>query len=286
LQIAIASGKGGTGKTTVALNLALVASLRGQPVCLLDCDVEEPNCHLFLRPVLGPPEDVRLPVPELVAGKCDGCGECARLCRYKAIMSLPGTALIFPEMCHGCGGCLLVCPRAALREGSRTLGWRQRGAAGDLAFAMGRLRVGEAMASPLIRRVRKLAQEDALNIIDAPPGTACPVIAAVEGADYVVLVAEPTPFGLNDLELAAAMVRALGLPCGVVINRADVGDGRVEDFCRREGLPVLGRLPFDPGLAAAYARGELAVSALPAYGRLFEGLLERVLSAASRPEAA
>jgi MinD superfamily P-loop ATPase len=284
VQIAIASGKGGTGKTTVALNLALAASLRG--VQLLDCDVEEPNCHLFLRPVLGPPEDVRLPIPVLVEGACDGCGGCARLCRYKAIMSLPGTALIFPEMCHGCGGCLLACPRGALREGFRTLGWRYRGAADGLAFATGRLRVGEAMASPLIRRVRELALSDTLNIIDAPPGTACPVIAAVEGADFVVLVAEPTPFGLNDLELAAAMVRALRLPCGVVINRADVGDGRVEDFCRREGIPVLGRLPFDPGLAAAYAQGELAATALPGYGEVFAKLLECVLAAATRQEAA
>ena len=286
MQIAIASGKGGTGKTTVALNLALAASHQGRRVQLLDCDVEEPNCHLFLRPVLGPPEDVRLPVPELIEGRCDGCGECARLCRYKAILSLPGTAVIFPEMCHGCGGCLLVCPKGALREGARTLGWRQSGEAGGVSFVMGRLRVGEPMASPLIRRVRELARGGALNIIDAPPGTACPAINAVEGADYVVLVAEPTPFGLNDLELAAAMVRALGLPCGVVINRADVGDSRVEDFCRREGLPVLGCLPFDPGLAAAYARGELAATTLPGYGEMFAGLLERLLSAAARKEAA
>lgn len=320
--ISIASGKGGTGKTTVALNLALAAAGRGvlpapgsipgpagnarqgsgpqqtwqislppqragtslsrlSTVQLLDCDVEEPNCHLFLRPVLGPEEPVEMPVPMLDEGRCDGCGECARLCQFKAIACLAGTVLTFPELCHGCGGCILACPKRCLSESGRLLGWRQTGTADGLAFATGRLRVGEAMAAPLIKRVKGLLRPDALNLIDAPPGTACPVIAAVEGSDLVLLVTEPTPFGLNDLELAVGMARVLGLPCGVVINREGLGDDRVERYCRREAIPVLGRLPHDMALARAYSRGELALR-LPGWREIFEALLDDVVRAAGQ----
>ena len=283
--VTVASGKGGTGKTTVAVNLALAAAGQGGAVQLLDCDVEEPNAHLFLRPALGPEEPVTMPVPVLDEARCDGCGECARVCQFKAIACLAGTVITFPELCHGCGGCLLACPQKALTEQGRLLGWRQSGRSDGLAFGQGRLRVGEAMAAPLIREVKGLLRPEALNIIDAPPGTACPVIAAVEGADYVLLVTEPTPFGLNDLELAVGMVRALNLPCGAVINRADVGDGRVERFCRKAGVPVLASLPHDAQLARAYARGELAIG-LPGYRERFEALLAALRREAGGKEAA
>jgi len=279
MKIAIASGKGGTGKTTVAVNLALAASARGTSVRLLDCDVEEPNCHLFLESQPGPEEGVYLPTPALDESRCTGCGDCARICRFRAIACLAGTVVTFPELCHGCGGCILACPEHCLTEEGRLLGWVQNGSANGLAFGTGRLRIGEAMASPLIRSVKRLASPDGLTIIDAPPGTACPVISTVEGCDLVVLVTEPTPFGLNDMALAVEMLRTLNIPFGVVINRSDSGDNRVEDYCLREKISVLGRIPHDTGLAMAYSRGEAAIN-LPGYRNLFGGLLDSILEAA------
>lgn len=274
--LAIASGKGGTGKTTVAVNLALSAD---GPVRLLDCDVEEPNCHLFLAPEIAHRETVRVAVPVVNAAKCDGCGRCAAFCRFNALAALKETVLVFPELCHGCGGCMLVCPKGAIREGSREIGVLETGRAGDLAFAQGRLRVGEAMAPPLIRAVKKRAAPGMLNIIDAPPGTSCPVIAAIRDADYVVLVTEPTPFGLHDLTLAVETVRRIGLPFGVVINRSDSGDDRVRTYCAAESVQVLAEIPEDRRIAEAYSRGVPAVRALPELRATFHTLLRTICAA-------
>jgi len=279
--IAIASGKGGTGKTTVAVNLALSAE---GPVRLLDCDVEEPNAHLFLRPEITVSEPVGVPVPEVDAQKCDACGKCAAICQYNALAVVKSGVLVFPELCHGCGGCMLVCPKGAITEKSREIGVVETGRAGPVAFVGGRLRVGEAMSPPLIRAVRKLAKEDRVNLIDAPPGTSCPVITAVRGADYVALVTEPTPFGLHDLTLAVETVRKMGLPLGVVINRADVGDGRVRAYCAKERIAVLVEIPDDRRIAEAYSRGEPMVRALPAYRETFRRLWDGITKEAERGE--
>ena len=219
--ISIASGKGGTGKTTVATNMAV--SLGGD-VQLLDCDVEEPNAHLFIHPVINEVKTITTPVPEVDMEKCNLCGKCGEICRFKAIVVIGETVLPFPEMCHSCGGCMEVCPEKAITETGRELGVIERGGRNGLEFVHGKLRVGEAMSPPLIRKVREYARPDALTIIDAPPGTSCPVIASMKGADFVLLVTEPTPFGLNDLKLAVGAVNILDIPCGLVINRSDMGD--------------------------------------------------------------
>jgi len=273
--IAVASGKGGTGKTTVAVNLARV---RGAGVRLLDCDVEEPNAHLFLKGELcGEPETVSIPVPVVDEALCDGCGECSRFCEYKALAVLAKRVLVFPEMCHGCGGCMRVCPKGAIREVARRIGVVETLKADAVTLIQGRLDVGVAMSPPLIRAVKAKIPKEGDAILDAPPGTSCPVIATLRETDYVVLVTEPTPFGLNDLKLAVAVVRELRLPFGVVVNRAGSGDERVQAYCRDEWIPVLAEIPDDRRVAEAYSRGELAVDALPEYRQLFQALFNKIV---------
>lgn len=273
--IAVASGKGGTGKTTVAANLARVC---GGGIRLLDCDVEEPNAHLFLKgDPLGAPEVVSILVPEVDEARCDGCGECGRFCEYKALAVLGKRVLVFPEMCHGCGGCKRVCTRGAIREVPRRIGSVETLAAGGVTLIQGRLDVGVAMAPPLIRAVKAKIPAEGHAILDAPPGTSCPVIATLRETDFVVLVTEPTPFGLNDLKLAVAVVRQLKVPFGVVVNRAGSGDARVTAYCRDEWIPVLAEIPDDRKIAEAYSRGELAVDALPDYRDLFLELFKRIV---------
>jgi MinD superfamily P-loop ATPase len=262
MRIAIASGKGGTGKTTVAVNLACVLADAGQKVQYLDCDVEEPNGHIFLKPEITATEPVGIPVPVVDEQKCTGCHKCAEVCEYHAIAVLK-KPLVFAELCHGCGGCALVCPERAIREENRTIGVVETGRADGVAFVQGRLNVGEPMSPPLIRAVKKKAIADGVVIMDAPPGTSCPVVATVRDADYVLLVTEPTPFGLNDLRLAVEMIRQLGVPHGVVINRADSGDRRVRDFCTAETIPILLEIPDDRRVAEAYSRGLMAFRVLP-----------------------
>jgi len=271
--ISIASGKGGTGKTTVATNLAV--SLGGG-VQLLDCDVEEPNAHLFIHPVFEKTEIVSTGVPEVDETKCNLCGKCGEICQFKAIVVIGKTVLPFQELCHSCGGCMEVCPEHAIREGERVLGEIEVGHRNGLEFIHGRLRVGEAMAPPLIRKVRSLARPDKVTIIDAPPGTSCPVIASMKGADFVLLVTEPTPFGLHDLKLAVGAVRMLGIPCGLVINRSDMGDDRLREYAGSEGIPVLMEIPFDRKIAESYSRGELLVGVMPEWRERFLELYQRI----------
>lgn len=261
MKIAIASGKGGTGKTTVAVNLACVLADKGQTVQYLDCDVEEPNGHIFLKPEITDTEPVGIPVPVMDEEKCTGCRKCAEVCQYHAIAVLK-KPLIFAELCHGCGGCALVCPAGAIREENRTIGVVETGMAERLAFVQGRLNVGEPMAPPLIRAVKEKAIAGGVAIMDAPPGTSCPVVATVRDTDFVLLVTEPTPFGLNDLRLAVEMIRQLGVPHGIVINRADSGDRRVHDFCVAQAIPILLEIPDDRHVAEAYSRGHMAVRVL------------------------
>ncbi|MBC7359999.1 MAG: ATP-binding protein [Desulfacinum sp.] len=273
--IAVASGKGGTGKTTVACNLA--AALE-RPVTLLDCDVEQPNAHLFLRPRWNGSEPFHVDVPEIDAQRCTLCGACQEMCQFNAIAVLPEIAMTFPELCHSCGGCALVCGEDAIRWSKRLVGEVRRGWRGLVTLVEGRLRVGEAMAPPLIRKVREEhGPEGDLTIIDAPPGTSCPVVASLWGTDFALLVTEPTPFGLNDLELAVGVVRKLDLPMGLVINRCDMGDRRVHDFADRQDIPILLEVPFDRRAAEAYARGNLLVEVLPRWKEYMDHLYERIV---------
>jgi len=274
MKIAIASGKGGTGKTTVSVNLARVF---GSDVRLLDCDVEEPNAHLFLKGLVRSRETVTIPIPEVDQSLCDACGECSRFCQYHAIVSLKTAPLVFPELCHGCGGCALVCPCRAIRETDWRIGTIEVLEADGVTLVQGRLDVGVAMAPPLIRAVKTRVQPGTPAILDAPPGTSCPVFTALRGADFVVLVTEPTPFGLHDLKLAVEMVRQLGIPFGVVVNRMGIGDDRVQGFCVQEDIPILVAIPDDRRIAEAYSRGSLIVEALPEYRSLFEGLWEKTM---------
>ncbi len=262
MMVAIASGKGGTGKTTLAVNLARA---HDGPIRLLDCDVEEPNAHLFLGGTVVDRRTVEIPVPEVDPSRCDGCGSCSRVCEFNAIIALGDKPLVFPELCHGCGACTLACPRHAIREVGRRVGEIETVDAGLVTLAQGRLDIGAATATPVIRALKKLAAPDELTLLDAPPGTSCPVVLTLRGADCVVLVTEPTPFGLHDLQLAVETVRAMSLPHGVVVNRMGIGDRRVHEFCAREGIPVLAEIPDDRRIAEAYSRGELLVDALPAY---------------------
>lgn len=273
LAVAIAAGKGGTGKTTVAVSLALHL---GAKTRLLDCDVEEPNCHIFLDSQTDATKTITVPVPVVDEKKCNACGECARICRFNAIAVLKTGVMIFPELCRGCGGCKLVCPEGAISETGREVGTVETARAGAIEFVQGRLRVGEAMAVPLVRAVKTHTARDRTTIIDCPPGTSCPVVAAVSDSDYVVLVTEPTPFGLHDLGLAVEMVRGVGIPLGVVVNRTGIGDGRVHEYCRQEGIPVLLEIPDDRRIAEVYSRGKAVIEALPEYASLFKALERRI----------
>ncbi|MGQ9655725.1 MAG: ATP-binding protein [Thermodesulfobacteriota bacterium] len=271
--LAVASGKGGTGKTTVATNLARCLGSRAQ---LIDCDVEEPNAHLFLKPVIERVSEVTLPIPEVDLSRCTYCGQCSEFCRFSAIVVVGRQLLSFPEMCHGCGGCSLVCPEKAIGESPRVLGVLEEGVADGVAFVHGRLRVGEAMSPPLIRAARRRAMADRTVILDAPPGTSCPVITAVRDTDYCVMVTEPTPFGINDLMLAVEVVRSLGIPHGVVVNRSDLDSEELHELCRKEGLHILLEIPEDRRIAEAYSKGQMIVDVYPEYRWDFLNLFQRV----------
>ncbi len=273
--ISVASGKGGTGKTLVATSLAL--SLKdGNQVTLLDCDVEEPNDHVFMNPVITGSEPVYIMAPVVAEDKCTFCGKCAEVCAYKAIAVIKDHVLTFPQLCHGCGACSYLCPEKAITEEGREMGIVEWGDAEGIDFIHGMLTVGEAMAPPVIRKVKEHAGNDGIVIIDVPPGTSCPVVEAVKGSDFCLLVTEPTPFGLNDLVLAVETVRELGVPCGVVLNRTGVGDTKTEEYCEKEGIPILLTIPLDMEIARLYSRGVPLVKGLPQWKDNFLGLYERV----------
>lgn len=273
MRISIASGKGGTGKTTVATNLALSI---GSNVQLLDCDVEEPNAHLFIHPVFEETDTVFTPVPDVNEKKCTYCGECAEICQFKAIAVLDKAVLVFNELCHSCGGCMQVCPEGAITEKGRELGVIQKGHRNSIEFIHGKLRLGEAMSPPLIEKVREHEKPDKVTIIDAPPGTSCPVIASMQSTEFVLLVTEPTPFGLYDLKLAVGVVDILGIPCGLVINRSDLGNDQVKEYAHKMNLPILMEIPFDRQIAEAYSRGDMIVDLIPEWKTKFLELHEKI----------
>ena len=258
MRVAVASGKGGTGKTTVATNLAWIAAQEDRSVVYLDCDVEEPNGQIFLKPIVDWRRPVTVAVPEVDPVVCDLCGQCGEICQFSAIVCAGKKVLVFPELCHSCGGCDLVCPLSAITEVPRNIATVMAGHAGSLRYYKGLLNIGEAMSPPAIRAVKAEAGPAEFVIVDAPPGTACPVVEAVKGCDRVLLVTEPTPFGLHDLELALETVQVLDIPCEVVINRAGLNGSATRDFCRRRGVEIVAEIPDSRRLAESYSRGELA----------------------------
>ena len=280
--ISVASGKGGTGKTLVATNLAL--SLQNETeVQFLDCDVEEPNAHIFLKPAIEQREVVSIPIPEVNEWKCTYCGKCAEVCAYNALAVLKNRVLVFPELCHGCGACSHLCPEDAVSEVEREIGIVEMGHAKKIEFIHGRLAVGEAMAPPVIRRVKEHIDPTKTVIIDVPPGTSCPVVEAVKESNYCLLVTEPTPFGLNDLTLAVETIKKLDITCGVVINRTGVGDNKVEEYCLREGIPVLLQIPLDTQIARLYSQGIPLVEGTPQRRPAFDKLFADIQEVVSTP---
>ena len=272
MKIAIASGKGGTGKTSVAVNLALSLG----KTQILDCDVEEPNVHILLKPEIESSSPVELLVPEIMEEHCDYCGECARFCRYNALFIAGKTALVFPELCHSCGGCTLVCPKEAIREVPREIGRLMKGSAGEITLVYGEINVGEPLAVPIISAVKKEENKEILTILDAPPGTACPVVETIDGADYCIMVTEPTPFGLHDLQVAIEVVRKLEVPTGVIVNFAGIGDRGVYDFCEENDIPLLMELPFDRRIAELYSEGTPFVNEMPEWKERFRELVKGI----------
>jgi len=287
--ISVASGKGGTGKTTIAVNLALaLAKDKGRNVQFLDCDVEEPNAHLFLKPVITNSESVKIPVPKIDDEKCNYCGKCAEVCVFNAIAVTKNKVLVFPGLCHGCGACMLFCPENAISEQGREIGILEEGKARSISFIDGRLNIGEPMAPPIIRKIKKRINKDGikgksndianhhLTIIDAPPGTSCPVIESIKDSDYTILVTEPTPFGLHDLILAVEVLQKLKIPHGVVLNKCDVGDHKVEEYCKKNNIPLLLSIPLDREIAVAYSQGIPIVKINSSYEQKFTQLFHKI----------
>lgn len=288
MRIAIASGKGGTGKTTVAVNLAVLLAINEESaVTYADCDVEEPNGHIFLEPWIDASEIVTIPVPVIDGERCTVCGECSSFCQYKAMATLPGQVMIFDELCHGCGGCSLVCGEGAIREEPRGVGTVEIGSAvlsrgGTIVkFVHGKLQVKEVQAVPVIKAVKKQLPTEGIAILDAPPGTSCPMVEAVRDSDLVLLVTEPTPFGLHDLEIAVETVKQLGMKAAVVVNRSDIGDDRVRRYCDRAKLEIIAEIPNSREIAEAYSRGELLAGRIDSFTTQIQGMIPRVLELAA-----
>jgi MinD superfamily P-loop ATPase len=277
LKISIASGKGGTGKTLVATSLAVsLASPAGGQITIADCDVEEPNAYLFFpERTLLERKECRVPIPVIDEAKCTHCGKCADFCAYHALAVLPQTVLIFPELCHGCGGCTIICPEKAVSETSRVVGEIFRARSDSLQIIWGELRLGEARTTPLIKAVKDGAG-DGMVIVDCPPGTSCALVESVRGTDFCLLVTEPTPFGLYDLDIALKVLDKMNIPCGVLVNKSGMGDRKVYEYLEKRNIPLLMEIPLDRKIAELYSRGEIFAEKMPEWKAEFAGMARRI----------
>ena len=244
---------------------------------LLDCDVEEPNAHILLQPEICETKPVYHKIPVISKDRCDYCGKCSAFCIYNALFVAPETVMVFPELCHSCGGCSLVCPKHAIDEVEHQIGSIKKGLVKGIDLVYGELNVGEPMAVPVIREVKKQIQNDKTVLIDAPPGTACPVVASVYESDYCILVTEPTPFGLHDLKITVEVLRELKIPLGVVINCAGIGDKEVYGYCRGENIPILLEIPFNRRIAELYSRGVPFVEEMSRWKKRFRQLFDEIV---------
>jgi len=270
--VAVASGKGGTGKTSVAVNMALSVG----NVQLLDCDVEEPNAYIFLNPKIDKTQVVTVSVPVVNEKVCNRCGKCAEFCQYNALFVGTDGVLVFPDLCHSCGGCMLVCPAEAISEEPRRIGTLKHGVTGDIEVVYGELDVQKPMAVPIIAEVKRQISKDKNVILDSPPGTSCPVIQTVKGSDFCVLVTEPTPFGLHDLKIIVQVLENMNIPFGVVVNRAGAGDKGVHEFCREKNIPVLMEIPYDKRIAELYSQGVPFSREMPEWKTKFQELFKTI----------
>ncbi len=279
MQIAVASGKGGTGKTTIATSLALSLVDWGN-IRYLDCDVEAPNGHLFLKPEYTRKSQAVIQIPQIQSDRCTLCGKCVEVCQFHALAKVGKTILVFPQLCHGCGSCTWNCPENAIVEISNPIGLLETGLTTEgILFLRGLLTISEPMPTPIIRQLKRLEppQKDAIIILDAPPGASCSVVETLRGADFVLLVTEPTPFGLHDLKQMLGIVNEMGIPAGIVINRDGIGDSRMDEFLIQNHLPVMLRIPFDKLLAVALAEGRTLIDLYPEYRQHFQTLYQQIL---------
>ncbi|OQY00475.1 MAG: (4Fe-4S)-binding protein [Desulfobacteraceae bacterium 4572_130] len=275
MKIAIASGKGGTGKTSITC--ALAKSL-DENIKLFDCDVEEPNVHIFFNKQKISSSLCNVFVPLVDQSKCNFCLKCEELCQFNAIVKIGDSMMVFPEMCHSCKGCKIICPENAIINSSKNLGQIKTFQEKNITVVYGELRIGEPMAPPLIDAVKNKIIDTDINIIDAPPGTSCPVISTIKNVDYLILVTEPTPFGLNDLVLAVETARILKVPFGIIINRADIGDNRISEYAKKENIEILMKIPNNRKIAESYSRGETMIKAKSELKKEFKQLYTKIIT--------
>ncbi len=272
MKITVASGKGGTGKTTIAVNLAM--SLENS--MLIDCDVEGPNSHIFFKEPMVKLKDVSIPAPKFDLDTCTLCGKCADFCQYNAISIVGEKLLFFDELCHGCGGCKIICPVDAITEVEHIVGVIEKGGTADLPVYHGLLNISEPFGVPIINELKQFADDKKTTIFDSPPGTACPAVETMRDVDFCILVTEPTPFGLHDLTLTVDVIREIGTPFGVVVNRDGIGDDRVDRYCEKENIPLLAKISNDLEIARLYSNGIPMVKGLPKYRELFEEVFDKI----------
>ena len=278
MRIAVASGKGGTGKTSIATSLSQCLT-KQSPIHYMDCDVEAPNGHLFLKPIISSESDAVVMIPEWLEERCTLCGKCTEVCQFHALVKAGQKIMVFPQLCHGCGSCSLNCQEQAFREVPYPIGKLQFGITPDgIRFSNGLLTIGEPMATPIIRQLKKAhpQQPDEIEIRDAPPGASCSVVETLRGTDFVLLVTEPTSFGLHDLRQMVSIVKEMHIPAGIIVNRDGMNGAGMEDALLSFDLPILMKIPFDRELATGLARGETIIQIRPDYKQKFQEMYFQV----------